>query len=69
MPEDDETLQPPAPKTKAPFYIVKCPDCSSEQTVFSRPSTKVTCVICGSLLVTPTGGLGNFRSEILREAA
>ena len=55
-------------KTKAPFYVVKCPDCSSEQVIFSRPSQKVTCVICGSLLATPTGGLGKFRSEIVRDA-
>ncbi|MCL4325174.1 MAG: 30S ribosomal protein S27e [Candidatus Thermoplasmatota archaeon] len=53
-------------KPRAPYYVVKCPDCSREQTVFSRPSTKVTCTICGSLLATPTGGLGKFRSEILR---
>ncbi len=61
---------PPARKEKAhaPFYLVKCPDCSREQTVFSRPTTKVTCSICGSVLATPTGGLGNFRAEILRNS-
>lgn len=54
-------------KKKAPFYVVKCPDCSSEQTVFSRPSTRVVCLICDSQLATPTGGLGKFRGEILRQ--
>ncbi len=56
-------------KQRAPFYLVKCPDCSREQKVFSRPSTRITCVICGSELATPTGGLGKFRAEILRNPA
>jgi small subunit ribosomal protein S27e len=55
-------------KKKAPFFVVKCPDCSSEQVVFSRPSTQVVCVICDSQLASPTGGLGKFRGEILRQA-
>jgi small subunit ribosomal protein S27e len=54
---------------RAPYLVVKCPDCSSEQVVFSRPSTKVSCVICGSLLASPTGGRGEFRAEVLRDAA
>jgi small subunit ribosomal protein S27e len=66
---EEETPKAPLPPKQAPFLVVKCPDCSSEQVVFSRPSAKVSCVICGSLLVSPTGGKGKFRSEILREAA
>lgn len=54
-------------KKRAPFYVVKCKDCSSEQIVFSRPSSEVSCVICDSHLASPTGGLGKFHGEILRQ--
>ncbi len=64
-----EVTETPAGPKQAPFVVVKCPDCSSEQVVFSRPSTKVQCVICGSLLASPTGGVAKFRSEILRDAS
>ncbi len=49
------------------FWIVKCPDCSGEQTVFSRPSTTVNCTVCGATLATPTGGLAALRGEKVRE--
>jgi small subunit ribosomal protein S27e len=48
---------------------VKCPDCSGEQTVFSRPATTVNCSVCGATLVLPTGGHGNFRGEVVRTVA
>jgi small subunit ribosomal protein S27e len=50
----------------APFFVVKCPDCSSEQTIFSRPSTKVNCVVCGASLAEPTGGKAKLRDEPVR---
>ncbi|HZY69632.1 MAG TPA: 30S ribosomal protein S27e [Thermoplasmata archaeon] len=52
--------------TPAPFVVVKCPDCSGEQTVFSRPATPVACSVCGAKLATPTGGRAEFRGEIVR---
>ncbi len=55
-------------KKRARFVIVKCPDCSTEQTVFERASTIVACRICGSTLATPTGGTAKFRAQILRSA-
>jgi small subunit ribosomal protein S27e len=55
--------------TPAPFVVVKCPDCSGEQTVFSRPATTVNCSVCGATLVLPTGGHGNFRGEVVRTVA
>ena len=51
------------------FVLVRCRDCSREQVVFRRPATTVNCTICGSLLATPTGGLGHFRGEVLRAVA
>ncbi|MFI5414750.1 MAG: 30S ribosomal protein S27e, partial [Candidatus Lutacidiplasmatales archaeon] len=29
----------------SPFWVVQCPDCSGEQTMFSRPSTSVNCSV------------------------
>ncbi|MCI4353477.1 MAG: 30S ribosomal protein S27e [Thermoplasmata archaeon] len=55
--------------TAAPFWIVKCPDCSGEQTIFSRPVTTVNCVVCGATLATPTGGKAHLRGVFVRPAS
>ncbi len=55
-------------RKRARFVVVKCPDCSTEQTVFERASTIVACKICGSTLATPTGGTAKFKAQILRNA-
>ncbi|MCI4363360.1 MAG: 30S ribosomal protein S27e [Thermoplasmata archaeon] len=52
----------------AAFWVVKCPDCSGEQTVFSRPSTTVSCSVCGATLASPTGGQAALRAEKVRDA-
>lgn len=70
MPAEEEGLPPKgAPRVRAPFVVVKCKDCAKEQVVFSRPSTSITCSICGAILATPTGGRGEFRGEVLRTVA
>lgn len=53
----------------APFWVVKCPDCSGEQTIFSRPATAVNCVVCGATLATPTGGKAHLRGTFVRPAS
>ena len=53
----------------APFWVVKCPDCSGEQTVFSRPVMAVNCSVCGATLATPTGGKAALRGELVRTAS
>jgi small subunit ribosomal protein S27e len=55
-----------AARTPSPFWVVKCPDCSTEQTVFSRPATTVVCTVCGATLATPTGGQAQLRGELVR---
>src|SRR5579864_9136665 len=30
-------------RSPSPFWVVKCPDCSTEQNIFSRPATAVNC--------------------------
>jgi small subunit ribosomal protein S27e len=52
-----------------PFWIVKCPDCSGELTIFSRPATTVNCSVCGATLATPTGGKAALRGEFVRAAS
>jgi small subunit ribosomal protein S27e len=53
-------------RAPSPFWVVKCPDCSTEQTVFSRPSTVVSCSVCGATVATPTGGQAKLRGELVR---
>jgi len=43
---------------------LKCDDCENEQVVFERAATEVACAVCGSTLVTPTGGMGDVHAEI-----
>ncbi len=43
-----------APVSK--FLKVKCGDCGNEQVVFSKPATRVACLVCGTTLVEPDGG-------------
>ncbi len=54
--------------TASPFWVVKCPDCSGEQTIFSRPATTVNCVVCGATLATATGGKAQLRGTFVRVA-
>lgn len=44
---------------------LKCIKCKNEQIVFGKPSTKIKCLVCGKILVEPTGGKGKVRSKIL----
>jgi small subunit ribosomal protein S27e len=52
---------------RAQFVKAKCPDCSNEQVVFNRASTKVNCLVCGATLATPTGGFATFKAEITQK--
>jgi len=52
----------PAPTTK--FMKVKCGDCGNEQVVFSKPATKVPCLVCGAVLALPNGGKVVYKGEI-----
>ncbi len=52
---------------KRGFIRIKCPDCSNEQYVFMRPSSEVTCNVCGSVIAKPTGGKLAAGGEIVPE--
>ena len=47
------------------FIRIKCRDCGNEQIGFRRAATTVTCHVCGSTLITPKGGVGDIKGEVL----
>jgi small subunit ribosomal protein S27e len=47
------------------FIRVQCPDCENEQTVFEKAASEVTCAVCGTTLVTPTGGKATVEADVL----
>jgi len=47
------------------FVKIKCPDCGNEQIAFKRPATPVTCSVCGSTLIKPSGGVGVIKGQLL----
>lgn len=49
------------------FLKVECRDCGSNQVVFERASTKVTCDVCSATLAEPTGGRAEIGGEVLEE--
>ncbi len=52
------------PKSK--FLKVKCPDCGTEQVVFSNMAHKTYCLVCGKLLAKPTGGKADVLSTEMK---
>jgi small subunit ribosomal protein S27e len=47
------------------FLKVKCKGCRNEQIIFNKASTSVKCLVCGKLLVKPTGGKAEVRTKII----
>jgi small subunit ribosomal protein S27e len=47
------------------FFRVECPDCENEQVVFGKAANVVNCAVCGSTLVTPTGGEAEFHGDVV----
>ena len=52
-------------KPRSRFLKVKCNECNTEQVVFGSASTRVECSVCGRLIVEPTGGKANIKTQIL----
>lgn len=52
---------------KKSFVKVKCSDCGNEQIVFRKPTSEVSCQVCGSPLAEPTGGYAEFKGELIEE--
>ncbi|MBN4049221.1 30S ribosomal protein S27e [archaeon AH-315-M20] len=47
------------------FIKIRCPKCKNEQIMFGKASSKVTCLVCGKVLVEPTGGKSRVKARIL----
>lgn len=49
------------------FFRVECQECGNEQTIFSRASSRVECLVCGEVLADPTGGKADVSAEVIDE--
>ena len=47
------------------FIRLRCAKCKNEQIVFGNASSKVLCLVCGKILVEPTGGKAKVKSRII----
>ena len=47
------------------FVKVRCSKCKNEQIIFGKPSTKVSCLVCSSVLAEPSGGKGKIKARVL----
>jgi len=52
------------PKPRSQFLRVKCPDCGSEQIIYSAAAKAVPCNTCGRVLAEPTGGKAEVKGEV-----
>jgi len=54
-------LRPPEGR----FVLVKCNDCNTKQIIFTKASTVVNCLVCGTTLAKPTGGKADIKADIV----
>ena len=47
------------------FIKVRCTKCKNEQVVFGKASSKVSCLVCGTELASPTGGKTKVKARVL----
>ncbi|MBT3940805.1 30S ribosomal protein S27e [Candidatus Woesearchaeota archaeon] len=55
-------------KDKGPsssFLKVKCTKCKNEEIIFDKPSTKVTCLVCGAELAQCRGGKAKIVAKVI----
>ena len=49
------------------FLKVKCKKCKNEQVVFEKSASIAKCLVCGEVLIEPTGGKGKLKTENVSE--
>jgi len=47
------------------FIKVRCAKCKNEQIVFSTVTSSVACLVCESVLASPTGGKAKIAARVL----
>lgn len=62
MPQQQEPIEE---RRRGTFARVECDDCGNEQVIFSRSATAVSCQVCGSNLVEPTGGIADLHGTFI----
>ncbi|NPA97323.1 MAG: 30S ribosomal protein S27e [Crenarchaeota archaeon] len=55
------------PEPKSRFIRVKCKQCGNEQVIFDHATFPARCLVCGTVLVRPTGGKAELvNAEIVK---
>lgn len=54
------------PEPRSKFLAVRCPNCGNEQVVFSHATFPARCIICGTQLVSSTGGKCKLHGQVVR---
>jgi len=54
------------PMPKSRFVKVRCPSCGNEQIVFDHATFPARCLVCGTILVVPTGGKAKILGDIIK---
>ncbi len=47
------------------FIKIRCPKCKNEQISFGKASSSVRCLVCGKMLIEPSGGKARVKARIL----
>ncbi len=53
----------PTPKSK--FIKVRCKKCKNEQIIFGKAASEIKCLVCESVLASPTGGKTRIKAKVL----
>ena len=48
------------------FIRVECGECGNKQNIYSRPASKVECLVCKSVIAESTGGKSEINGKILK---
>ncbi|MCS7107841.1 MAG: 30S ribosomal protein S27e [Sulfolobales archaeon] len=54
----------PMPRSK--FVKVRCPSCGNEQVIFDHATFPSRCLVCGVVLVVPSGGKSKILGELIK---
>lgn len=52
-----------APKSR--FIKIRCKKCKNEQIIFGKASSEVKCLVCDSILASPSGGKTKIKARVL----
>lgn len=47
------------------FIKVRCVKCKNEQVIFGKTASKISCLVCGKELGSPSGGKTKIKARVL----